>query len=350
MNDKRISYQDREVFVGFDVHKQSYAVSVVCGGLVVKSSSIPAEPQKAVAFIKNHFPGAKVKSCYEAGFSGFGLHRELESAGIENIVIHAAAVEVSSRDRVKTDKRDSKKLATQLSAGRLQGIFVPSAEQESARLLHRTRAQIVKETTRVRNQIRMKLHQFGELEASDDSVLSITKVQMQLQKPLSQELDFVIRIQLSVWEELLRRRRILEKEISRQAKSDPLEELWRSVPGVGAISARVLATELGDMSQFRNERALFSFTGLTPSEYSSGGKIYRGHISRQGSGHLRLILTELAWRAIRKDKALREDFERIGARRGKKRAIVAIARKLVGRARAAFMQGERYKLEHYKTA
>jgi len=89
--------------------------------------------------------------------------------------------------------------------------------------------------------------------------------------------------------------------------------------------------------------------GLTPSEYSTGDNVRRGHISRQGSARLRHILVEAAWRAVRKDSALREDYNRIGARQGKKRAIVAIARKLVGRARAVFRTNKEYKLG-YKTA
>ena len=109
-----------------------------------------------------------------------------------------------------------------------------------------------------------------------------------------------------------------------------------------------MSNELGDMSQFPNERALFSFTGLTPGEYSTGEKIHRGHISRQGSSRIRGVLVEAAWRAIREDAGLRLDYERIKARRGAKRAIVAIARKLVGRARAVFKAGGKYQIDFGK--
>jgi transposase len=90
------------------------------------------------------------------------------------------------------------------------------------------------------------------------------------------------------------------------------------------------------MSQFPNERALFSFVGLTPREFSSGDKRRLGHISRQGSGRIRGLLVEAAWFAVRFDTGLRQDFFRITHRAGKKRAIVAIARKLIGKVRASF--------------
>ncbi len=121
-----------------------------------------------------------------------------------------------------------------------------------------------------------------------------------------------------------------------------MESVYKSVPGIGLVGAAVLATELGDMSRFANEKGLFRYTGLTPTESSSGDSVRRGHISRQGAGRLRGLLVEAAWRAISKDIALGEIFNRIAATRGKKRAIVAIARRLIGRIRACFRTGTMY--------
>jgi transposase len=116
------------------------------------------------------------------------------------------------------------------------------------------------------------------------------------------------------------------------------------VKGVGKTSARVLANELGDMSQFSSERSLFSYTGLTPCEYSSGEHTRKGHISRQGKSILRSILNQCSWVAIKYDKSLRDIFERIAKRAGRKRAIVAVARRLIGRLRACFRKGEEYQI------
>jgi transposase len=98
------------------------------------------------------------------------------------------------------------------------------------------------------------------------------------------------------------------------------------------------------MSQFANERQLFSYTGLTPSEHSSGQATRKGHITKQGNSHLCAILIELAWRALRKDPALAQHYHQLRARAGGKRAIVVVARKLIGRIRAAFRKGELYLL------
>lgn len=122
------------------------------------------------------------------------------------------------------------------------------------------------------------------------------------------------------------------------------------MPGIGALTARVLSNELGDMSQLRNVRALYSFTGLTPSEHSSGDKTYRGHISRQGSPRLRHLLVEASWKAISKDKAVAEFFANVANRTGTKRALVAVARKLIGKARAAGRDAKLYEVQYTEVA
>jgi transposase len=92
----------------------------------------------------NWFKGAKIYTAYEAGFSGFGLHRELDShKEIKSIVVNAASIAVAANDKVKTDLRDSKKIAEQLSVNRLRGIYIPTEKEESRRTLTRTREQVV---------------------------------------------------------------------------------------------------------------------------------------------------------------------------------------------------------------
>lgn len=325
-------------------------MSAVQEGRLIKRCRMPSRGDLAVSFIRKYFPGCSAQSCYEAGYSGFWLHRYLKQKNINNIVVNPGSVEIAAGNRVKTDKRDSLKLAQQLDANRLKAIYVPSEEQELSRLLIRTREQLVRARTRARVQIRMKLHQFGLFPSEYTGVLT-TKYAQELISGVEQvELKTALTALFSQWEYLNQEIKDLEKELRKQAKDDELEATYRSVPGIGELMARVLSTELGDMSQFPNERALFSYTGLTPCEYSSGEQVRRGHISRQGSSRLRHTLTEAAWRAIRKDMQLKADFERIAKRRGKKRAIVAIARKLVGRVRAVFKAKGIYELEYKKAA
>ena len=114
-----------------DVHRAFFVLSCFSQGSVVKRCRIPSRAEAVIWFISKYFPGAEVKSCYEAGYSGLWLHRASEAAGISNIVVHAASVEIEANNRVKTDKRDSLKLAEQLSSGwrrseALDRAFIPA--------------------------------------------------------------------------------------------------------------------------------------------------------------------------------------------------------------------------------
>jgi transposase len=348
MTQQRISYAGERVYVGVDVHKETYTVTCVCRKQIGKTATVPAEPASLAASLLQWFPGAMLASAYEAGFSAFVLHRALTQVGITNIVVNPASIAVAANDKVKTDRRDSKRLAIDLADGRLRGIYVPTEAEELARLLPRTRAQIVEHRATIARQIKAKLHQFGLIAPASRRLISNRYLREIAAWALPPELHVSLTLLAEQWRfatrQLIEIRRLLREQAVAQAE---LEQVYRSVPGIGAVVARTLATELGDMTRFANERALFSYTGLTPSEYSSGPAVRRGHISRQGSGRVRHLLIETAWRALPRDKVLQEIFDRIAATRGKKRAIVAIARRLTGRMRACFRQGTTYAVGTY---
>lgn len=339
---KEISYVGKEVYIGIDVHKKSYTVVARVEGEVVKKWTTAASPQALAQHLLKYFAGATIYTAYEAGFSGFVLHRELEKNGIQNKVVNAAGIEVASNNRVKTDKRDALKLATFLEAKRLKGIRIPSEEEEAHRILSRTRKQLIEDRASVKNKIRMKFHQFGVIAADENHTMTHALVEELLKNSSSNELRIAVNAYWMIWKSLDEEIKKIESELKVQAKGDANEKTYQSVPGVGPQSARVLSNELGNMSQFKNERELFSYTGLTPSEHSSGEKVAKGHITHQGNKHVRGILIEVAWRAIEKDPSLGEFFNSLFPRTGKTKAIVAVARKLIGRIRAAFRKGEEY--------
>ena len=343
MTEPRLSYTGERVYVGIDVHKATYAVTCVCQRQIVKTATVPADPGRLAESLPRWFPGATLSSAYEAGFSGFVLHRVLAAAGITNIVVNPASVAVAANDRVKTDRRGAKKLALDLADGRLHGISIPTEAEELARLLPRTRAQIVEHRATLARQIKAKLHQFGLIAPASRRLISSRYLREIATWALPPELRVTLTLLAEQWRFATRQLLELRHLLRDQAKAqEPIEKVYRSVPGLGEVVARTFATELGDMTRFANERALFSYTGLTPSEYASGASIRRGHISRQGASRLRHVLVETAWRALPRDHVLQAIFDRIAATRGKQRAIVAIARRLIGRIRACFRHGTTY--------
>lgn len=344
-----IEYDDKDVYIGIDVHKKTYSITAICAGEIVKRTRMSADPRGLVRGLKSWFKGARIHSVYEAGFSGFGLHRILTNEGVDNIVVNPASVEVAANDKVKNDRRDSQKLSEQLSFGKLKGVYVPNEAEELKRCITRTREQVVNQRARIAKQIKSKLHYFGLLDKDDDRLISNKYLRELESRELATELKYSLNLLAEQWRFLTKQLVDLRKKLHEQAKQDSkLEQVYRSVPGIGQVTSRVLSNELGDLAKrFANERAVFNYTGLTPSEHSSGEKVHKGNISRQGSARIRAMLVEISWRAIKKDEALREIFERISKTRGKKRAIVAIARKLIGRIRACFRTGTLYAVGTY---
>ena len=158
-----------------------------------------------------------------------------------------------------------------------------------------------------------------------------------------EELKVVIGCQLRIWESLNEEIRTVEAQMRKEA--DEVDRMYQSIPGVGPITSRTLASELGDLSRFETASSLACYTGLTPSEYSSGETVKRGKISRQGNGRLRGLLVEAAWIAIRYDEQLYKFYGRICQRAGSTKAIVAVARKLLTFAHAMFKSGTPYKFD-----
>jgi transposase len=343
------NYKGKTIYMGIDVHKNSYSVSVICDNVLVKRDKLIADPEIFLKYC-DKFKGAHIKSAYEAGFSGFYLHRFLLGKGIENIVVNPSSIEVSSRDTVKTDKRDSLKIATQLADGRLSCIYIPSVSREDKRNLTRLREQLVKQKNRTTYQIKSLLHLYGLIPACTNPRVCdkwLTKI---LEIEMKKNLKFRLNKLVQTWRYFDFQLKLTNQEIAKEAKEDQwLEDIYCSCPGIGPTTARKLINELDDMSQFSNEEKLFSHAGLTPREHSSGEHIRQGHITKQGKSIIRRLLVESAWVAIRIDPSLEEIFNKLSYRAGKKRAIVAVARILLGRIRTCIKEKRPYKIPTKET-
>jgi transposase len=338
-------YTGKTIFVGIDVHKKTYSVTAICDEVIVKRDTLKADPKSFISYLKKRFGSGKIKTAYEAGFCGFHLHRALELAGIESLVVHAAGIE-KSNSRVKTDKRDSLKIATHLSENKLRSVYIPSIEQEDNRTVTRLRATFSKEKSRIANQIKSLLFLYGLIPSDDNKKISFKWIKNLSKLDMTEGVRFSIQAFVEMWLHFDAKIKEIDKEIKKQAVKDKtIHAVYQAASGIGCTSARALANELGDLQQFKNQKQLFSYIGFTPSEHSSGEHTRQGHITKQGKPLVRKILVQAAWVAIRHDKELQSIYERIAAKSGAKRAIVAVARRLIGRVRACFRTGEIFKIQ-----
>jgi transposase len=224
MTEQCRSYAGECVYVGVDVHKETYTVPCVCHKQIVKTATVQAEPASLATSLRRWVPGATLASAYEAGFSAFVRHRALTTAGISHSVVNPASRAVAANHTVKTDRRDSQRLAVDLADGRRRGIYVPTEEEELARLLPRPRAQLVEHRATLARQIKATLHQFGLIAPSRRRLLSQRYVRAIESWTLPPALRASLKMLAEPWRfvtrQLIEMRRLRREQATAQAAID----------------------------------------------------------------------------------------------------------------------------------
>jgi transposase len=336
----------KRIFVGLEDSKKTWKVCVRSEKMVVDEASMPAEYEVLKAYFNNRFPMCEIKVMYEAGFQGFWLHDMLEEDGIDCIVTPANKVTWAKDDRVKTDKRDARRLAQNLENGDYVSCNVPDRERREDRQITRTLDQIQKDITATKNRIRHFLNYHG-LNGGLKSGAWYDKDYLNLRDlEISRSLKISLEASLSLLEEQLRIKKELLSELRALCEKEKYKRgvmSKKSFPGIGWLTAIRLTLEWGEMSRFKTGKHIASYSGLTSSEYSSGETVRRGRITAQSSERVRSWLIECAWTAIRKDPVLREKFMYVWRNSGsKKKAAVAVARKIAVRLWALETTGQPY--------
>ena len=158
-----------------------------------------------------------------------------------------------------------------------------------------------------------------------------------------------LNVLVDLYEYLTQQVKELTEEVMKLARTEKYAhrvELLTSIPGIGVLSAIEMLVELQDVGRFKSADQLAAFIGVTPSQYSSGERVRMRSITHLGNHRVRTLLVESSWTAIRKDPSLHKVYESIKKRRGAKRAIIAISRKLIIRIRRILLDGKPYKINH----
>lgn len=322
----------KTIKLGIDVHKAKYVVVRIIDG---------GAPQPAQQFSPNQFllwvakqktMAEQVYSCYEAGPFGYGLHRKLEKMGITNYVIRPRDWDEYCQ-KVKTDGRDGQQMALNLDryvAGNkaaLCVIQVPTIEQEQTRSRGRLRESLKKEHKRLMAQGRSYGLYYGE---TVPSKWSSAKYWKQISASLSEQL-------VKLLEPLRKIMQTVETELEKCTKELKSAAAQQQLPhGFGPLTSQLLDREICDWHRFKNRRQIASYSGLCPSEDSSGNRRHQGAINKHGNGRIRPLLIECAWRlcnyqpdyrGVKKWRAELINPKTTRARR--KKIVVAIARGLL---------------------
>jgi transposase len=320
-------------YVGIDAHKKDLQVAMLCGHARTPDTWTVANEPRAIQGLwrklERAAPGA-VQCCYEAGPCGYALQRQLQRGRVTCQVIAPALLPRKAGERIKTDRRDARKLAELLRAGLLTEVHPPTPADEAARDLVRARDDAREDLQRCRHRLgklllRRGLHYAGrcwtpahrawlkrltwahvaEAQVVEDYLLAIDQVRARLAE--------------------------LDTHLAALAETAPYAEpvAWlRCFRGIDTLTAMTIVAELHDFRRFVTPRALMAYLGLVPSEHSSGPRTRRGPITKTGNALVRRLLTEAAWHYQHRPGIGRA----LQARRvGQPAAVIAIADKAQSR-------------------
>lgn len=288
-------------FVGLDVSKETIAVAVADFGREPARyyGQIENTPEAVRKLVKRLGKPQELLVCYEAGPTGYGLYRQLRKLGIECIVAAPSLIPTRSGNRVKTDRRDAVNLAQLLRAGELTPVWVPTEEDEALRDLVRAREDAKEDLQRARQRL-LKFLLRHDLRPPK-GVRNWSRKHREWLDRLrfdNSALRATFQEYLHAIDEIEGRIKRLEAEIHVQATESvhaPVIQALQVLRGVAEVTAASMVAEVGEFSRFDNPRQLMAFTGIVPSETSSGGKRRQGSITKTGNAHLRRVVVEAAW-------------------------------------------------------
>jgi transposase len=302
----------------------------------------------------------EVRCVYEAGPSGYPLCRKLRQAGIGCDVIAPSLTPRKPGERVKTNRRDARKLGRLYRAGELTVIVIPDEAQEAVRDLTRVREDVREDCTRRQHRLSRFLLRHGYMyQEGDKWTLKhwawIRKIRFE-----DSNLQTVLEESIRAVEQTQEQMKTLDARIEENAQKPeyaPKVARYQTLRGIRTVTAMTIVAEGGDLRRYARAPEFMGSTGLVPSEYSTGDHERRGRITKTGNAHLRRVLVEAAWQyrhrsipgasvkkrrkgqppsivtiAERADQRLCRKFRKLVDRYNKKPVIaaVAVARELAG--------------------
>jgi transposase len=308
-----IPRRDELIYLGLDVSRDAIAVGTLHAGDEVPDVTKVFNDEPSVRRLIAGFDDPRrLVACYEAGPTGYDLARLLGSLDVHCQVIAPSLIPVAPGAKVKTDRRDCRRLARLLRAGELTAIRVPTPAEEGVRDLCRARAALVADRRRSRQRLTSFLLRHGQVWRGASSWTLRHREWLAATHFADPALETTYQRYLAV--ATVREADVdevdadLEAWFTHSLFAEPVARLaaYRGIDHLGALT---LAAEVCDWRRFAGAGAFMSFCGLVPSEYSSGDRTRRGHLTRAGNVHVRTQLVESAW-AYRHPARLTKELQR----------------------------------------
>lgn len=287
------------IHLGMDTSINMIVVGVLRPGEEIPVVERISNDEAPIRRLIGRFPDRRVLSvCYEAGPGGYELYRLLSSMGVACDVIAPSRIPKGSGDRVKTDRRDCMRLARLHRAGELTAIRVPTPAEEAVRDLVRARGDLLDDRKRMQQRLNAMLLRHGRIWRGGAKWTCVHRQWISQQRFTEPVLTGVLATYRGCLQAREAELAALEAELARWAVAQPLAVTVGKLGayrGIAELTGLTLAAEVVDWRRFASARAFMGFAGLVPTEYSSGDRTRRGHITKAGPVGVRTALIEAAW-------------------------------------------------------
>lgn len=332
-------------FVGIDLHKQSISLCVVnqAREVLARKKLACAQTRAIHQFFAELGP---FRAVVEATASYEWLWQLIEPLADRLVLATPYKLRIIAESAKKSDKLDAQVLAEFLALDMIPQSYRPTPRQRAHRRLVRERMYLVDKQKSVRCRIRAILSDYN---ADDPKLFTAAGLQGLQDIPLEEQDRFAIHQLLELWRFLQKQIHDIEEHLHAFGHKAPTAEaearaVLKTIPRVGPVTIDVVLSEIGDISRFRSTKQVCAYAGLVPGQRESAGKRKNLGLIKEGSPRLRWALIEAAWRLVAHTKRWRSVFDRLKEIRGSKRAITAIARRLLCVMTAMLKSGQSYRM------
>jgi transposase len=332
----------QEVWIAIDVARSKWAFNVRWDGVEQRRLSTPGTIEHLHSLVQS-YAACRVHVAYEACGFGYEIAWWCQAREIAVTVIPPSTVERAPGAHVKTDRVDAAALNLKHEKGLLKGVHIPTRTAHEQRQLSRTYGQVLQDRKRAQMRLRSLMQEHGRLGPVPNAGWARYEMWLRRQEmpaPVALSIEPLLAAR-AVAAQATRRLRGALRQLARHPAYQPVVQRLSQQAGVGWFTAIRLQLEIGDIRRFTTADSFVHYLGLTPSEYSSGDTVHRGHLLKCGPGVVRGWLLQCAWAAATgksPDPEFVACYHRLVGRAGKKRAIVAVARRLALRLRARWLE------------
>lgn len=337
----------KQRYIGVDYHRKfSYMTVVDEKGTIMREGIVNNSKEAVASFLARAQCDGNSAAVLEASRNWPVMYDWLEELVNEVHLAHPLKVKAIAEARIKTDKIDARVLAHLLRSDLLPEAYVASAQARQVRNVLRQRMFFVRMRTMVKNRVSGLLDRYPELSQQRPCKdIFSQRGQSWLKQIQVKEADRrVLDEDLELFEALQERIAKSDSLVRELAQGDRRVKILKTIPGIGDFFSVLIAYEVDDIRRFASEKKFFSYIGIVPSTFSSGGRTFHGRLTKQGNKYLRWAIVEAIWPAIEADPDLRAYHEKVRIKKGANPAKIATARRLATIIYRVLYQNRPYKV------